>query len=99
MPTSGVAPYVFEATFKDASRIDGEMYYLKLNAFIQQGSCVLDMVTDSLPPEGATSLLETGTWSFPFNIDIGYCFTVSLVIRNIRTNMVVDFKNVYVDNT
>ena len=98
-PTSGAGPYTVSADFLNAVEIDGIRYQLEFRQQLLSGSCFTDVATSQNNQVVVDSLLSTGSYILQTPVSAGACRTLSLIIRDVLKNVIIDYQNVYVDNT
>lgn len=98
-PTSGDAPYVYTADFTGKDVIDGVSFSLEARTTVLVNECFLGMSDGVNSQTIVDNILNTGSHTSMTSVGAGFCRTVSLIIRNMNTGMVVDYKNITIDNT
>ena len=98
-PASGVGPYVLAASFTNKNSIDGNNYALEARSTTLEGECYVGVSDGNNSFNIASNLFDTGTYTLTAVVSPLYCRVISLIIRNVKTGLVVDYKNVEIDNT
>lgn len=98
-PTSGSAPYLFEAEILNSVGIDWGLYNAHLYADVATGSCPAPRVAGTDQQAAAMSLVNTGEYLLPGNsVPSGDCRVYNLVIRDTMTGDIIDSSDVSIDN-
>ena len=96
-PTSGVAPYVINATFANRLGFERGLYRLEVRIPKTVGSC-------PLPNSGtnqaliAEQLLSTGSYSLTTSVEVGSCQSIGLRIVNVATSAVTSSQSEEISN-
>lgn len=96
-PTSGDAPYNFTATIESDMLIDNVKYSISLRSSGGSGTCPAEGTTTNIPI-GATSLLESGSYTVVDSVPADVCRAYTLSIRDIETNTVISTATVQISN-
>lgn len=80
-PTSGEAPYTFEASFEAGANLNTDRYTLLLNSSEASGSC--PALGSSTPlVAGASQLLASGVYISNASVLTGFCRAYTLSVRD-----------------
>lgn len=98
-PTSGAAPYVFEAEFSNRIGLDQGFYSLHFYATSGVGTCPAPTTSGTDQQNVVQALLNVGTYTQSGNsVPAGSCRVHNLVIREIATNNIVSSSSLSIDN-
>lgn len=98
-PTSGDGPYVVSADVSNSHSIDGIHYYATVETSVSGGNCPLSGSGEPWSAFNVGNLIsgQSVTTSYP-NVPDGSCRTISLRIRRVIDDSVLDISNVSIDN-
>lgn len=96
-PTSGAAPYTFEATFFNKMRINTGRYTLFLRSTDMVGSCP-PMGNSTNLAAGASQLLANGILISNANVSNGSCRTFTLSITDNVDSSVISSATISISN-
>lgn len=98
-PTSGDAPYLYEAQFNNAHLLNGTDFELLFRERTVVGSCPSFGNVGAERPQAASDLLQNGEYTDPSGtVPVGSCRASSLVIIHVPSGDVVEFEGVHIDN-
>ena len=98
-PTSGSAPYLFEAEILNSVGIDWGLYTAHLYADVATGSCPAPRTQGTDQQAAAMSLVNTGEYLLPSNsVPSGDCRVYNFVIREVASGDIVASSDVSIDN-
>lgn len=97
-PTSGAAPYTYEASFLYPHLITSGAYELRFQSLTATGSCPSDFSGVANNPGRAASLLMSGEYVLTTSIPAGVCSSARLSIQETSSGVVVSEMFVSINN-
>lgn len=89
---------MLSADFAYDSNFDGVNYALELRSTTREDSCLTGVSGGVNRPGAVTTLLSSGSVELTVPVESGECMAYSLIVRNLITNNVMSYANVYIDN-
>lgn len=98
MPNSGSAPYVYAITFENSLLIDGVNYVLEGRSRSEAGLCPPFVSSGARNTSVETELLSNGIYSTGTNVPLGSCSSISVLIREVATGLIISQSYASVSN-
>ena len=97
-PISGTGPYIFTADIVFKELIDNINYKLEGFVSLTENQCNSGAPTLAIPEVNINSLLSSGTFTRDASVAVNFCYKSRIQIRDLINNVVIDFKDCYVNN-
>lgn len=98
-PTSGAAPYLFEADFLNKDTFNTGLYVLEFRTSTSASQCPTSALEGNLNATAAIRILNDGVYtSSGMDVPSGVCRAYGLYVRLVSDNSVVSSSVVNIDN-
>lgn len=97
-PTSGEAPYLYEAEVINRDGIDLGLYTVEYRFVTSVGSCPASALSGTNSPGNALALLNVGSFVSQSSVAAGSCRGSVFLVRRLSDNAIISQMSVNIDN-